>query len=649
MESGIMNRVNSFIARMILNSKDKGLFNIKLNLGYILLFVFFWTYGLYGFFVTEGLPKNFLISVIFTMFFLVLLFYSDRIEEFKSSFSIKKYSVFIFFSYFLVMLFFTRDLLMQSLTGDQIYHANRSQMHVVTLLRKVSLFTTIFDNIPLKYISYICTLLIISIIAIFFNLLKGKNKFLKLFILAFMFLGIRISVVFLGFTEGHPPFRLFPLWVASSIFPMSDFIFRFSQFILLIILMTFMQIKINEKLSSVTSWFFALAIGTIPVLFYTSSIVEPSIWTTFLLTILLIKLDNIESKDNLKWFSVIGIFSLMRSTAIIGLLIIVLKLFYEVILEIKIKKVIKIRKYLTYLFPFLVFMPYIVITLINGTPATYIPGEVEFIPTDASAIERVFIAFKEGIMIEVIKNSISSMWLIFLLFAFIPTNRYKRINSVFIFISFIFGLYLFYSIKASLWGNGRYQAEYIIPFVILGFYNAIIVLKEKTNENKFVFISFFVGMICYNHYFYTKTIENYNEEKSFIVNNDYIKTSIISDGIYNYKEALYEAKKSGYSENLYICGITYGIFEQIVNGYTLREINKLSEISKEMNMWNPSILDAKEVANIISNNQNVEMVLLSETLKKKEIESELKKMGWKNWKNFRDNKWRTDIIGLIKD
>ena len=106
-------------------------------------------------------------------------------------------------------------------------------------------------------------------------------------------------------------------------------------------------------------------------------------------------------------------------------------------------------------------MPFLGKSLISGTPSTDALDE-------GSMFQRVLDAVDSDIIWSSISNIVPYWWIIFIPFAFIPLSRGMASRNIIFLIFFSSALYVYYSIHPSLWGYAKYQAEYAVPFAIVG-------------------------------------------------------------------------------------------------------------------------------------------------------------------------------------
>ena len=621
---------------------NKQFFSVPIHWALILAFVAFWSYGYIGSVGTEnmGLVNNILISIILYGIFLMFLIFWHQYDEYKDNIIIFNKDIVTFFSYFVFMFIFSFDKLTNdSLVGDQLYHAQASQPHFLYIISTLPNITTIFNDIIFSNLLYLLNLLTLSSLAILYFLLRNKSFFTKVILLSLAFSLFRITLtIIMGYHgDTHPPFRLFPLWFSSSIFSCTDLSFRLPQFLGLVTLMWLSQRIASRNLTFLSSWFFGLAIGTIPVLWYVGILVEQSIWTAIIWTLLLMtfaKNSDFINFNWIRWFSVLSIFSLMRVTAFIGL--IPLFLFFLIYDFQNNNKKHDIKKIFFTLAPVLVMLPFILQSIILGTPATYVPGEVDYFPIGTSSIERVLFAITSGIAPNAILNSVMIPWVFFFPFAFV-LYQYKSkriINSAIILLFFILTFYVFYAIRPHLWGNGRYQAEYIIPFVILGFYLfsvkiseiSTITSKKISKITSKILIIGFICLVCYNIFTFS---------------------NIYSQHSYDYRSAFKEIKNSGYAGSVYVDGVTYGVFGEIMNDFTIEEVMETKNILKKLQNKGVTIWKGVDIQGV-NQIEDIKIILFVDWIPYTEKMEYLRQKGWKEWKEFKNEKGDRTIRSMIR-
>jgi len=628
---------------------NKEVFTLNINWIAILAFVFFWTYGFFGALSSGGNTANLILFLVLSSIFIFLIWLwkgDKKIFEGKLIFKFRDIVVFVLLFFILFPLSFAN--LNNSVVNDGLAHAGQAEIHAINLISILhSRFglSGEFIFLDLVWIVNIC-LLIAGIVVFVF--LKNKKFWTALISLLTLFLLFRGLIVVLGGSGGpHPPFRLFPLWLSSALFSPADISFRFAQFFGLLVFGAVLYKFAEKRFGFLNSFLFALASVTIPVLWHTGILVEQSIWTAIAWSVVLLYLfihPELDKKDYFRLVAIVSIATLMRQTAFIALIPIAIQFARDVV-----KKRVGVKDVFIIALPILIMMPFLLQSLINGTSATYSPGSAQsIISSDTSGLMRVWFAVKSGIVWTAITNSVQYIWLLFFALAFIFS--FKNIVRVLrLFGFFLSGLYIFYLIHPDLWGLGRYQAEYIIPFAILGLFCSMIFLNRKLN---IVRIGLSIGLtvlIFYNGYIF-KTIPENNLSVDVLksVFNDKIKISgeysILSEFPYNYHEALSAVRDAGYAGSMYLVGSTYGIFPEIVNGFSVAEVAFAKNlISGEDVRVRGRLLSPEE----INRDKRITLVLVSD-VNSGEFVAELLKLGWERWKNFKNAEYRSTIYGLIR-
>lgn len=627
---------------------DRKLFDIPVNWAFLSACATFWSYGYFGSisFRNISITSNVLISLVLYGIFLTFLTLFHYRSEYKDNIAIFKKDIAIFLSFLVIMLILSFGELTNSLVGDQLFHSQMSQKHIIIILLKLSGMTGVLNNLIFSNVLFFLNLISIGLLISVYYLFKNRNFITKVILFSSVFFIFRVAIIMLGGNaSAHPPLRLFPLWLSSSLLSSTDFSFRLPQFLGLIVFMWLTQRIANHKLTFLCSWLFGLAVGTIPLLLHVGTLVEQSVWTAVIWSLFLLALaesDDLGDFKWIRWFSLISLFTMLRQTAILAL--IPLFIFYIAYAFGKSKY--DFKKLLFVLAPVLVMLPFIIRSIIIGTPATYMPGEVDYIPKDASSIERVWIALSSGIAPRAILNTVLIPWVIFAFFAFAIYSRdlRKMANTFVIFIFFVSAFFIFYSISPCLWGTGRYQAEYIVPFAILGFYYLSVRLNGTGRLASKFLAAIFVCMIFYNIFIF-KNLHNLDKTEQI-----YHGNTILSESVYNYKDALKAVRDEGYAGHTYIAGITYGTFPEILNRFTIAEVLSTRKTfihqseMKELRKVSWTHADPES----ITASSEIKIILISDIFQSRKAIKGLQAFGWEPWKNFRHDRSGTIIYGMIR-
>lgn len=616
--------------------------SIKINWAAILAFCTFWTYAFYASRIVNNdsiislIGSALILSAVF-MFFLVMYF--DKNTSFKDEFKYtsKDRNVLIF--YFFAMLLFSWPELNTQIAGDPLISSMISLMHSIQATYFLVKIFPLIENFEFKNVIYAINILLLVCSCIFIYFFNKLSSRVKLIFYFFVFVVIRIIVGYLArqFNNVHPPLRSFPIWLSTSIFYPSNFSLRFPQFLGLVALM-FTSFKFAWRYFSVIrAILFGLAIGTIPILWHVGILVEFSIWGALCVTYLLYcwinkGFDESYSFNLIRISSVASIGILLRESNVICLVLLMSIFIYSYYYETKQSW----KNILIALSPVLIALPFVIKTVIVGPPSTLEP-----IIHHDGLFEQIIFSVTSKIGLYSMLNG-ALYWILFVPFIFLVYKK-SRIIFLLLLLFLLVDYIQFYSIEQWLWGIGRYQAEYVIPFAIVGFFLATYYFMK----NRYLYISVCVLLIGINVYVFKNSLSlgktGALESVHFGDYDTVFESGFLSECVYPYTDALKDVQASGFSKNVYICGNVYGIFPQIFAGYVIKDVmadqknwESLKEFIKDQTL-------VKE----LNKNGNVKIILFSET-QDLSIINYLKENGWDNWKIFRDEKYKSSIIGLIR-
>lgn len=525
----------------------------------------------------------------------------------------------------------------EQITGDQLFYSMYSQSHALYLSEKFGEKFIFIKNLEFRTLLQLVSSLIIfsaAVVILYVNAIK-KNKLLTIAIVVLIFLTFRLVVIKSGGGNSpHPPLQLVPLFISSSIFGYSDFSFRLPQLLGLVLISYIIFRSATQVVTCFNSILIALAAPSIPLLLHVTTLVEGSVWTTLAWSVVLLTMVTRNKYDNTDWmflFSIISIATLMRQTAfmaVIPLLIIYIDTERE-------KGVFSPMKMINALYPTLIFIPFLLKSILLGTPATYQAFEADYIPNNASTIWRVYYAFSEGIVKWVILSTIQIPWIIMSMGCFL-IFRWNRKTTVQFFATvslLLVALFIFYSVRPILWGMDRYQSEYIIPFVVTGSYLIFVNALSVTSKNRWILSVAIGAYLIYGIYCY---IEN-NQEKNYRQN--FKGFSIQGEHLYDYSSALSAVKDTGNAGKALIIGSTYGVLPEIMAGYSVSEILATSNLKRINRNSSNNLLQPIP-------NDYLKIILIAEVDDNDRLLSTLKNDGWTDWKTFTHPSSKKIIYGL---
>ena len=526
------------------------------------------------------------------------------------------------------------DYIFYSLVNDELYHSYLSQFHAIYGLEVLSnrLPNFIIEQKASMLVWLISSSILISSIALLYFVLKWnfKHKYIFLSILILLFFRT-VYALKGGLDFPHPPFRLFPLWLSSTLFSPSNFSFRLPGVIALSLIGLIIYRVLKPKIiPPFLLWLVISALLSIPLLWHSSYLVEPSIWAALfsILFLLAFQSEKFDKFNFYIWFLLLALFILMRQS----LVFIALPMLFVFVMERKTLLFKNWKETVFILSPLLVALPFLIRSLLVGTPATGVGSEVQ-----SALLGGVYNVVSSGMLKDIIINNFE-IWSLFIIFAFIPAkkNRLKYFSTVVLFI--LSALIIFYSISPHLWGVPRYQAEYIVPLIILGAVKLLIYSYDLNNRaSKYILSGIFSTLLAYNLY----TISISHSYKEAVVNDHSV---MLSRSVYDYETAFKVAKENGYAGNALMLGVTYGAMNEVLYGYTLQEIEKQLQFYKKFNKF-------KGVdVNSLLQNKNIKLVMLSDIGEKKEyLRTELLENGFKEWKIFSSEKTTDEIIALVRN
>ncbi|OCL90703.1 ArnT family glycosyltransferase [Arcobacter porcinus] len=612
--------------------------NIHISLFPLLILVFLWTYGYIGALTKSSLGLQIVITSCLIGLLLFLFFiYEKYISKNRriDTIVISKNDIKLVLLILPVVLLLGSEYMFFSLVNDELSHSQSSQFHAIYGLQLLAdrLPSFIVEQKASLLVWIIASFVLIGSIVLIYYINKWNFKYKYIVISILFLLFFRAAYILLGGLDpSHPPFRLFPLWLSSTIFSLSNFSFRLPGVIGLSLIGLIIYKVLKPKIrSSLLLWLSVFTLISIPLLWHTSYIVEPSIWAALFSTLFLLtfQADKLNKFSFFTWFLLLAVFILMRQS----LAFIALPMLFVFVMERKSLLFKNWKETIVTLSPLLVVLPFLIRSIILGTPAqASTDTEVQW-----TLLEKLYNVISSGMLKDIILNNFE-IWSIFILFAFVPTknNRVRYFITILLFT--ISAFIVFYSIRPVLWGQPRYQAEYLIPLIILGAVRFLTILFDgKYKISKYLVSIALLSLLTYN--LYTITISH--AHKDMTVNGNSV---IAHHSVYDYEAAFRIAKENGYAGSTATLGVTYGIMNEVLYGYTLSEIKKQAEFHKEFNYFKDIDIDS------LAQNQNIKLVMLSDMGNRKEsIRTELINNGFKEWKRFSNENTTDEIIALVRN
>jgi hypothetical protein len=287
-------------------------------------------------------------------------------------------------------------------------------------------------------------------------------------------------------------------------------------------------------------------------------------------------------------------------------------------------------------------------SIIHGTPSTAALGD------QTSQLARVLAAFGSGIVGVAIANSVPKLWMLFIPLAFIWWRKY-RAQSIAYLAFFAVALVIYYSISPRLYGLGKYQAEYAVPFAIVG---AFICFKISVPTLKHKLIAFSMLLVIGLNVFNFLEIPAQNKPMDELIDrlphdlNTYDSGYHVLCGFpYEFGQAYDEVKKLDLTRNSYAIEATYGVFLEITNGYSLASAQvaeSISRLQRKLNEETGPDSPAKTTVENIEKDPRIKIIILGAIQKRKELVDEFMRHGWAVHAAYKNAQYGSSVIVMTK-
>jgi len=623
---------------------------INFNWASILFFSFFMAYGYYGAITPgisqfrESLASSILILGILTIILVLLGLLAWKAPgRFQDSIKIQRQDFFVFLSYFAILFSFSYNQLQFSLYSDEISYSATSHGHSIHISLALVKQLYAFDGIAFQYlVQAISLILLLSLLGLFI-LSKRLTWISRIIIFSLLLILGRLVFSFTGGNGSpHPPLHLIPPFIFGSVFGITDFSFKFSYFVFYVIFILVLYRMISRVFTFAPSYLLALAIGTIPLLWHLGGVVDHSLWASICFTLVMVEIVTSVKLNYIRLTSFISIAVLMRQPSFLAILPVLMLFFTE---EFKYNNwrnwSLKLSLILA---PTFLFIPFLGKSLIYGTPSTDALNE-------GSAVWRVLDAVSSDIILSSITNSVPYWWIIFIPLVFIPLSRRMVSRNIILLFFFMASVYVYYSIHPSLWGYAKYQAEYAIPFVVLG------MLLLAVRLSRFLFARHTVATLALAIIFLNISdfihILNgdvrigfpaeYEQEVSI---NQLPGEHFLVAFPYNYRAAYAAIKKENLTENSYSIGATYGILPEIMNGYSAKSIRAIHDIFVKQEHNRLTAPKAGWNVDLVESDARIKVVLIGAVSSKQRLIDQFRTKNWSVMGEYRNHQYGTSVVAL---
>lgn len=630
------------------DQQSKLLVTIEFNWAWVIFYTFFIAYGYYGAIApgytayktnwVASLGQTILLCGIQTAFGLAAW---KKSSYFKDSISIYTRDLLVCFSLLLIGFVFSHERLQYSLFSDEISYAGSAHGHAIYIVLVLGKYFSELSGITAQYlIQAVSFLMLASVGALIFFSSRWTPKIRIIVFVILLILGRIVFAIKGGNGSPHPPLHLLPLFLTGSLFGLNDLSFKFSYFLTYAIFLTVLYRMLLRVFSSNVSYITVLAIGTIPLLSYLSTVVEHSFWALICFTLVLVEIITSPKLNYPRLICFVSIAALMRQPTFLVLLPIFLLLAIEIYQSGAMGRWAKTSW--VFFMPLLLFLPFLLASLLYGTPSTDALGQ-------GSMLERVKLAAESGVILHSASRSLPLWWLIFLPFAFIPLLASTVSRNVGLLLFSITLIIVYYSINPGLWGYAKYQAEYAAPVVIAGLLLLMIRIKQ-TKRAKFILIACTAGLLTLNVMElmgqpHLKKIAGQNLEKKFDVSlgADAIKY-LVAAIPYEYKEAYTFIRQERLDGSTYSIGATYGILPEVMNSLSVDAVRSSYDIytGQQANRLNSMTADLR--VDVIEADNRIQAVMIGPIAGKQKLIEDFRQRNWKEVAEFRNMQYRTTVL-----
>ncbi|MEX2164796.1 MAG: hypothetical protein WD823_11210 [Sulfuricaulis sp.] len=623
---------------------------INFNWASILFFSFFLAYGYYGALTPEisqfkESPTTSALTLCLLTVILVLLglLAWKAPARFQDSIKIRRRDFIVYLSYFVILFSFLYNQLQFSLYSDEISYSATSHGHSIHISLALVKQLYALDGIAFQYLVQAISLILLTSLLGLFILSKRLTWRSRIIIFSLLLILGRLAFTYTGGNGSpHPPLHLIPPFIFGSVFGITDFAFKFSYFAIYVIFILVLYRMILRVFPFAQSYLLALAIGTIPLLWHMAGVVDHSLWASVSFTLVIVEVATSIKLNYIRLFSFISIAVMMRQPSFLAILPVLMLFIYE---EFKYNEWRNcLTKSIFMLTPALLFIPFLGKSLISGTPST------DALNT-GSMLRRVFDAVDSDIVWSSITNSVPYWWIIFIPLAFIPLSGRMVSRNIILLFFFSTAVCVYYSIHPSLWGYAKYQAEYAVPFAIIGMLLLAVRLSTFHFARRAVATLALIIIVLNISDFMRIPKDEVRIAMSMDTNQRASEAKHPGEHYlvafpYNYRAAYDAIKKEGLTENSYSIGSTYGILPEIMNGYSIKSIRAVHDIFVDQEHNRQTAPAAGWDIEYVESDDRIKVVLIGLVSGKQKLIDGFKTRSWSVMGEYKNHQYGTSVVAL---
>ena len=565
--------------------------------------------------------------------------------RFQDCIEIHKTDVLVFCSYFAILFALSFEQLQFSLFSDEIAYSAMSHGQSLYVSLALGKLLGGLGGVQFKFlVQVVSLLLLVSLVSVL--VLSGRLTWKRRIIFfSLLLLFGRLLISFAGGNHSpHPPLQLIPPFIFGSLFGINDFAFKLSYFTLYVVCLHCLFRMVRRAFPFGLSYLLVLAIGTLPLFLRLGATVDHSLWASICFTLVLVEIITAAKLNYIRLISFISVATLMRQPSFLAIFPVLMLMVAE---ELQAQdRGDWVARTLFTLSPALLFVPFLGASVISGTPATEALR-------DSSAIARVLSAFHSDIIWTSIANSIPHWWIVLIPFSVIPLSRKMLSRNVLLFCFGVLVLCMYYSIHVGLWGLAKYQAEYAVPFAISG----MLLLALKVSASCYfrhilpglvaVLIALNIAALAY----FPQAIPVIWQPTETVTGASRVQELTQRHLVaipYNYHEAYDAIKKGSLTQGTYSIGPTYGVFPEIMNGFSVRAILAIRDIylTQESDRLKVST-DGWDV-DLIERDSRIQVVLVGAVSfpEKKKLIDQFKARNWVIVGEYKNIRYGSTVVAL---
>lgn len=594
---------------------------LKFNWARVVAFFYFVMYGYFGA-MSPKLPGisgialsgllAFLLAAILVGYWVVSEKYAD---SYDGCIVIDPRNAGIFFLLLALLAIPVFDKLNHSLYADELSYAGSAHGHGIFLGLALARMFPALGNVEFGHIVQAISLLLFVLLVALWRYISNATGRRGLVLLVALLLLFRLAFIFKGGNGSpHPTGELLPVLATGALFGLTELGLKLSYFLPFAAYLFAMYKMACRRCGQTQAFLFALTAGTLPLLWDMATVIEHALWGHIVFSLVMVDIVTSEKIDYRRLAIIISIGAIFRQSVFLALLPVILLYLFEEGRKKPAKEM--IVDLLVTLSPTLLFLPFLLRSLIMGTPAT---GALDQSLRVAQALQ----ALTSGYAIDAFLRVFQPFWAAIMFFAFIPLSGKTLAKNGVFFVFFALLLLIYYSIDSGLWGAAKYQSEYIAPFILVGGLN-LLVWTNGNFKYKAVAVIPLVALVVINIGQLMRESEQGDKGWNRV------------SFSYDYRKAYSLLREKELSGRTFSVGVTYGVLPEIINGYSATDMVSAYDIYRRHRDLMAAPPNENQAIEDLTRDNTVKAVLIQDPSSKQWIETGLIRAGWRQTAKLAD-------------